>query len=241
MAMVIAKQLKEKLRNIPEGQVFSMHDFDVPMECQPALQRAMSRLVADGAIQKISKGKYYKARKSVFGTLPPPVMEIVKDYLERDGVPTGYITGTAAFAKMGLTTQITSAITIGTKQYRRPLKRGKYTISFILQPNDITADNIPLLCILDALKLLNKIPAASPNECVTILTKQIAALPEDDCTRLTGLAAGYAPYVRALLGAILESIGVDTSVLRRKLNGTTRYKLPVSEQALPTKKNWNIR
>lgn len=238
--MVIAKQLKEKLKSIPEGLVFSMQDFDIPMEYQPALQRTMSRLVADGAIQKISKGKYYKARKSVFGMLKPPVMEIVKDFLERNDEPTGYVTGTAAFAKMGLTTQISSAITIGTKQYRRPLNRGEYTISFILQPNDITAENIPLLCILDALKLLNKIPAATPDECVTILTRQIAALPEDDRTRLTELAAGYAPYVRALLGAVLESIGADTSVLRKNLNGTTKYKIPVSEQVLPTKENWNI-
>ena len=238
--MVIAKQLKEKLKSIPEGQVFSMQDFDIPMEYQSALQRTMSRLVSGGAVQKIAKGKYYKARKSVFGTLKPPVMEIVKDFLERNGEPTGYITGTAAFAKMGLTTQITSAITIGSKQYRRPLKRGDYTVSFLLQPNDITAENIHLLCILDALKLLNKIPAASPDESVPILTSQIAALSDDDRTSLTELSVAYAPYVRALLGAILESIGADTSVLRKNLNGTTKYNIPVSEQALPTKKNWNI-
>ena len=238
--MVIAKQLKEKLNSIPGGRVFSIRDFDIPMEYQQALQRTMSRLVADGAIQKISKGKYYKARKSVFGTLKPPVMEIVKDFLERDGEPTGYITGTAAFAKMGLTTQISSAITIGTKQYRRPLKRGEYTVSFIFQPNDITVENIPLLCILDALKLLNKIPGTSPDESVTILARQIAALPDEERARLTELAVKYAPYVRALLGAILESIGFPAYALRNSLNGTTRYKIPVSEQALPTKKNWNI-
>lgn len=238
--MVIAKQLKETLKSIPEGQVFSIHDFDIPSEYQPALVRSMSRLVADGAIQKISKGKYYKARESVFGTLKPPITEIVKDFLERNGEPIGYITGTAAFAKMGLTTQISSAITIGTKRYRRPLQRGGYMISFILQPNDITAENIPLLCILDALKLLNKIPAATPDECVQILTGQIGALDEKDRSRLTELSGGYAPYVRALLGAILEHLGTDTSVLRKKLNWTTRYKVPVSEQALPTKKNWNI-
>lgn len=238
--MIVAKQLKEKLKSIPEGQVFSIQDFDIPMEYQPALQRSISRLVADGAIHKISKGKYYKARKSVFGTLKPPVMEIVKDFLERNGELTGYITGTAAFAKMGLTTQISSAITIGTKQYRRPLKRGEYTVSFILQPNEITAENIPLLCMLDAIKLLRKIPATSPDECIRILAKRIESLSENERTLLSELAVEYAPYVRALLGAILESIGFSTYALRNSLNGTTKYKIPVSEQALPTKKNWNI-
>lgn len=164
-------------------------------------------------------------------------MEIVKDLLERNGKLTGYITGTAAFARMGLTAQITSAITIGTKQYRRPLKRGEYTVSFILQPDEITEDNIPLLCMLDAIKLLRKIPATVSDDCIRILTTQIGALSEDELKRLAELAAGYTPYVCTLLGAILESIGTDTYALCKTLNGTTKYN---SIQALPTKRNWNI-
>lgn len=238
--MVIAKQLKDALNKTPEGQVFSIQDFDIPKEYQPALVKALGRLAADGTIRKVSKGRYYKPRQTVFGTLKPSIMEIVKDLLERNGKPAGYITGTAAFAGMGLTTQITSTITIGTKQYRRPLKRGEYTVSFILQPNDITEENIPLLCILDAVKLLRNIPATSPDECVRILCKLSAALSEDERRRLTELAEGYTPYVRALLGAMFESIGAESYALRETLNGTTKYKLPVSEQALPTKRNWNI-
>lgn len=238
--MIIARQIRDTLRNIPEGCVFSIRDFDISQEYQPALVKSISRLVADGALEKVSKGRYYKSRKTVFGTLKPPIVEIVKDLLERNGKTTGYITGTAAFAKMGLTTQITSAITIGTNQYRRPLKRGDYAVSFIMQPNEITAENIPLLCILDAIKLLRKIPATSPDECVRMLGKLISALSEEERKRLTELAAGYAPYVRALLGAILENIGAETYSLRKTLNGTTKYKLPISIQTLPTKKNWNI-
>lgn len=238
--MIIARQFKEMLNSIQEGRVFSIQDFDIPLEYQPALVKSISRLIADGVIQKVAKGKYYKPRQTIFGTLKPPIMEIVKDFLERNGKPTGYITGTAAFAKMGLTTQITSAITIGTKQYRRPLKRGEYTVSFILQPNEITAENIPLLCILDAIKLLRNIPAASPDESVQILGKLIGAQSEEERKRLTELAAGYTPYVRALLGAIFENIGAETYAIRKTLNGTTKYKLPVSIQALPTKKDWNI-
>lgn len=238
--MIIARQFKEMLNSIQEGRVFSIQDFDIPLEYQPALVKSISRLIADGVIQKVAKGKYYKPRQTIFGTLKPPIMEIVKDFLERNGKPTGYITGTAAFAKMGLTTQITSAIIIGTKQYRRPLKRGEYTVSFILQPNEITAENIPLLCILDAIKLLRNIPAASPDESVQILGKLIGAQSEEERKRLTELAAGYTPYVRALLGAIFENIGAETYAIRKTLNGTTKYKLPVSIQALPTKKDWNI-
>lgn len=238
--MVIAKQMKEILDTMPQGRVFTIADFNVPQEYQPALVKALGRLVADGSIQKVSKGRYYKEKQTVFGTLKPPVMEVIKDFLERNGKLTGYITGTAAFAKMGLTTQITSAITIGTNKYRRPLKRGEYPVSFIVQPNPITEENIPLLRILDAIKLIREIPATSPDDSVRGIGRLISALSADERKRLAALAEGYTPYVRALLGAILEYIGADTFGLRDTLNGITTYKLPVSAQALPTKSTWNI-
>lgn len=238
--MVITKQVREILDTMPQGRVFTIADFNVPQEYQPALVKALSRLVADGLIRKLSKGRYYKPKQTLFGTLKPPVMEVVKDFLERNGKLTGYITGTAAFAQMGLTTQITSAITIGTNKYRRPLKRGEYTVSFIVQPNAITEENIPLLRILDAIKLIREIPATSPDDCVQGISRLVSALSEDDRKRLATLSESYAPYVRALLGAILACIGTETFGLRDTLNGVTTYKLPVSAQALPTKSAWNI-
>lgn len=238
--MVITRQVKDILDATPPGRVLTIADFNVPPEYQPALVKALSRLIADGTIRKIAKGRYYKPKQTVFGTLKPPVAEVVKDLLERNGKPIGYMTGTAAFAQLGLTTQITSAITIGTNKYRRPLKRGEYTVSFIVQPNAITQENIPLLLILDALKLLREIPATSPDDCVRGVGRLIASLSESNRERLADLAESYAPYVRALLGAVLDSLGADTSGLRATLNGVTTYKLPVSAQALPTKSKWNI-
>lgn len=228
------------METMPQGRVFSIGDFSIPQEYQPALVKALSRMVADGKIRKVAKGRYYKPRQTMFGILKPSAMEVVKDLLERNGKPVGYITGTAAFAQMGLTTQITSAITIGTNKYRRPLKRGEYSVSFLVQPNEITEENIPLLRILDALRLLRDIPAVSPDDCVRGICRLIAALPASKRKKLALLAKAYTPYVRALLGAVMESIGSESFNLRDTLNGVTSYKLPVSVQALPTKSAWNI-
>ncbi len=57
---------------------------------------------------------------------------------------------------------------------------------------------------------------------------------------LEKLSLAYTSYVRALLGAILEYIGLPTTTVRKSLNGVTSYKLPVSESVLPNKSNWNI-
>lgn len=238
--MVIARLIKEKLSSTPAGVVLTTRDFGIEMRYQPALAKALGRLVLKGELQKIAKGKYYIPKKTIFGNLKPADSELVKDFLEQNGKVVGYITGTTAFASMGLTTQISSSILIGTNKYRRPITRNGVKVSFLLQENTITPSNIPLLRILDALRLIKEIPATSPDECVINICKNIGTLSKEQKQELAELSLAYTPYVRALLGAIYENMGLDTGVIIQTLNGVTSYKLPVSDKALPNKKKWNI-
>ncbi|MEG1543716.1 MAG: DUF6088 family protein [Tannerellaceae bacterium] len=239
--MIIADSIRKVIELTSPGVVITINDFDIPSIYQPALVKALSRYVAKGEIQKISKGKYYKPKNTIFGSLKPPISEVVKDLLESNGQIVGYTTGPSSFADMGLTTQISSAIIVGSNKYRRPMKRAGYSISFLLQPNIITESNIPLLRILDAIRLFRDIPATSPNDCIKEICRIIKNLSMEQINELTTLSFPYAPYVRALLGAILENLGIATDNFRQTLNGVTSYKLPISEATLPTKKNWNIR
>ncbi len=238
--MVITRQIKDILSSTPAGVVLTTRDFDVEMRYQPALAKALSRLVLQGELQKIAKGKYYIPKKTIFGELKPADSELVKDFLEQGEKVIGYMTGTSAFASMGLTTQISSSILIGTNKYRRPITRNGIKISFLLQENTITSSNIPLLRILDALRLIKEIPATSPDECVTNICKAITVLPDEQKTELATLSLAYTPYVRALLGAIYEKLGLDTETISKTLNGVTSYKLPISDNVLSNKRNWNI-
>lgn len=238
--MVIATQIRERLVSANEGTVLTVNDFDIEPQYQSSLVRALNRKVASGELQKVSKGKYYKPKNTTFGPLMPAPSEIVKDLLEKNGKTVGYITGTAAFASMGLTTQITSAIMVGTNRYRRPTTRGEARISFLAQPNPITNENIPLLRILDAIRLIREIPGTTPDESVAGLGKIISAMPQRQIPPLCQLAQAYRPNTRALLGAILENCNLPTFGLEMTLNGLTTYKLPISENALPNKQNWNI-
>jgi len=238
--MIIGDEIKKKISATPDGLILTIGDFNVDMQYQNALVKTLNRLVAQGTLERLSKGKYYKPRKTIFGTLKPVPEEITKDFLEKNGKLIGYITGVSAFASMGFTTQITSSIMIGTNRYRRPLSRGEYNISFLLQHNPITKENIPLLRILDAIRLIRDIPANSPDSVVTQLGSLAKAFDKSEQKELMLLAENYTSYVRALLGAIMEYNGIDAEYLRKGLNGTTYYKLPISEQALPNKQNWNI-
>ena len=245
--MVIARLIKEKLSSTPAGVVLTTRDFGVEMRYQPALAKALNRLVLQGELQKIAKGKYYIPKKTIFGNLKPADSELVKDFLEQNGKIVGYITGTAAFAAMGLTTQISSSILVGTNKYRRPITRNGVKISFLLQENAITSSNIPLLRILDALRLIKDIPATSPDDpatspddCVMNICKAINALSMEQKRELAELSLAYTPYVRALLGAIYENMELETETISKTLNGVTSYKLPISDKVLSNKRNWNI-
>lgn len=241
--MLIADKVKEIVNSTPTGVILTVSDFGIKPESQQALVMYLSRLVRSGELEKVSKGKYYKPKISIFGTLGPSQSEIAKDFLVKGGTVVGYITGATAFASMGLTTQITSSLMIGTSKYRRIVKRGDTTISFLSQSNPISEENIPLLRILDAIRLFRDIPATTPDEVVVRISRIIGSLPSSEIYRLIALSEGYTSYVRAILGAILEFDGTDREkfqIVRRTLNGTTNYKLPITETALPTKRNWNI-
>ncbi len=238
--MIIRDKVKQEIDRLPEGMVVSASDFDIPRQYRATLIKALNQFEYAGIIKRISKGRYYKPRTSRFGELLPPEKEIVRDFLEKDGNTIGYITGTRAFASLALTTQISSVIMVGTNVSRRPLSRGQYKITFLLQPNRIMKDDIPLLVILDALRLIKEISGSTTDEVIAQMIVWIKELPETERKRLLELCKAYKPYVRAQLGAIFESLNFPAEDLQETLNPVSRYKLYISSTVLPTIKNWNI-
>lgn len=238
--MIIRNKVKQEIDRLPEGVVISASDFDVPRQYRATLVKALNQFEYAGVIKRISKGRYYKPRTSLFGELLPPEKEIVRDFLEKNGNVIGYITGTRAFAGLALTTQISPVIMIGTNVSRRPLTRGQYKITFLLQPNRIVKEDIYLLVILDALRLIKEIPGSTPDEAIKQITVWMKGLSDMEKTNLLQLCKAYKPYVRAQVGAIYDFLNFPAGDLPETLNPVSRYKLGISPTVLPTIKNWNI-
>jgi hypothetical protein len=240
--MKIVDILENKICRLPLDYVFTYRDFDVDQKA--SVIKGLNRLVGEGKIAKLSKGKFYKPRKTPFGELKPSVYQIVKDLIEKNGKLTGYLTGYSVYNDLGLTTQISNQIQIGVARYRRAVKREAYTISFVVQPNVITQGNIALLRILDAVRFIKEIPAATPDEACLRLQEIFRALTPEKQAMLSALSLKYTDSVRALCGAILEHVCADkalTDKLKKSLNAITAYKIPISEAVLPTKAKWRIK
>lgn len=230
----------ERINKIGSGKVFTYLDLSLPQEMQSAAAMSLSRMVAENKLKKVGKGKFYKPAYSRLGEMSPLIDEITKDLLYKDGKIIGYVTGLPIFAQMGLTTQISSKILIGSKSYRRPLRRGGYEIVYTRQDNDLTEDNIPMLRFLDAIRFLKKIPAITPDNAIRILWDKVASFDNNEIKSLIQLSLTYSASTRAVLGAMLERNGYEASRLKESLNPLTKYKIDISAEILPNKSNWNI-
>ncbi|MDO9153543.1 MAG: DUF6088 family protein [Paludibacter sp.] len=240
--MKTTDSIANTIDRLPNGYVFTYTDFVNEVNKKEAVVKALNRMVAAGKLSKLSKGKYYKPEKTVFGDLQPNQREIVKDLLEVDRKIVGYLTGFSIYNQLGLTTQVSNTIEIGKNEIRPNFKRGKYNISFIRQKNTITKDTVPFLQILDAIRNIRKIPDTWISSACMRFIAIFKDLTEKDRSTLVRLSQKYPPATRALLGAIFEEIGDNSfsNLLQKSLNPITKYKLSGANKALSTTEKWNI-
>ena len=226
-----------------KGYVFTYEDFITKVNKKEAIIKALNRMAALGKITKLSKGKYYKPEKTVFGALQPEQYQVVKDLLEQNGKTIGYLTGYSIYNKLGLTTQVSNIIQIGKNEIRSSFTRGRFKISFIKQKNNITKKNIPLLQILDSIRYIKKIPDSTNEFVCKRLIAILIELNEKDIKTIIRLAQKYPPSTRALLGAILDEVGkVElTKSLLKSLNPITKYTISGVAKVLSTTEKWNIK
>ena len=241
--MNITQSIANRIEKLPVGRIFTYTDFLKEADQREATIKALNRMVAAGKLAKLSKGKYYKAEKTVFGTLEPDQYQVVKDLLEDSGKVTGYLTGYSVYNRLGLTTQVSNTIQIGKNDVRPRFRRGKYTVTFIRQKNEITKDNVSLLQILDAIRYIKKIPDAPFLSVLERLLSIVSDLPFADKKKLVGLSLKYPAATRALAGAMLEKSGNRelAKKLRNTLNPVTAYKMPGASRIIANAQNWNIK
>ncbi|MES2588844.1 MAG: DUF6088 family protein [Bacteroidota bacterium] len=240
--MKVSDYIKLKIERLPKSYVFTYEDFITEVNTKEAIIKYLNRMAASGKIAKISKGKFYKPKDTVFGKLQPDQFQLVKDLLEDENKLMGYLTGYSIYNSLGLTSQISNTIQIGKNEIRPTFKRERFTISFIKQKNTITKDNIPFLQLLDAMRYIKKIPDCPISKAITQFLDLIKKYEDSDVSNLVRLAQKYPPATRALLGAILDELGKSslTDSLLKSLNPITQYTLKGANKVLAECKKWNI-
>lgn len=224
------------------GYVFTYDELGFEPEKTNAVIIALNRMVKEGKIQKLSKGRYYKPQITEFGELKPDTFQVVKDLLQKNGKVIGYLTGYSVFNSLFLTTQVSNTLHIGCNNEKKAITRGMYKIRFIKQANRITDDNIPILQILDCIRFIKIIPDTNQNQSCKRFIAIIKELSPEKLSKLKKLVLKYNAATKALTGAIIDMIVPDneTQMIFESLNPATSYDFSISEQILTTKDKWRI-
>jgi len=240
--MTLASQIRTRIKKLPEGKSFGYADLGIAKEEYQTAAKALERLQANGIVKKISKGVFYKPEQTVFGELKPDYNEQLRPYLYENGKRIAYETGFSLYNRTGLTTQMAFRIKIASRSKRISINRGALKADAVKSYTEVTEANYELLGFLDAIKDSKRIPDCSVSQAVKVLSGKIKTLNEKQIAELIKYALLYPPRVRALLGAMLENLTIEsnTEKLKQSLNPLSKIKLGLKEKDLPNIKNWNI-
>ena len=234
--------VKNCVENIPSGQVFDYSLFPVRGDTFIALAKALSRLAKQGQIVRLSRGKYYKPRESVFGVLMPDESQLIRSFTQLGDKTIGYVTGIAAFNSLGLTSQVSNTIMIARGSNQPTKDIFGFKVRFVKRNFRFTRDDVKLLQILDALKDIKTIPDTTVRESLKILITNLEKLKAGELQQMIRLAQRYPPSTRALVGAIIENHFSEIRVvsLYKSLNPLSKYHIGIDLEELPNKLKWNI-
>ncbi len=239
--MSIAQAVQTKIKAMPEGRVFGYQALPDYSRSPTAVVKALSRLVEEGEVQRLSKGKFYVAKQGLLGPRKPSDDELLRSVLYKGGRLRGYVTGLALFNKLGLTTQVPRTITIAMNGGRQEKDFGTIRVRTVSANAPVREKDVKLLQYLDVLRDIKKIPDADINQTLKRIMRDIARLDDSERRRLVTLAEDYyTAQVRALSGLLLSTLSIDAARLQRSLNPTTVYRLSLDEKIWPLAKDWNI-
>lgn len=214
--------MAETVLNQIEGggeRIWRLNDFEnMPFT---AVAQTLSRLSRKGVIQRISKGLYYRARPTPFGTSKPTPNQLQSLSIPKKIFPAG----NAASNLLGFTTQNAAKIEVATHGLSLPRSIvGKDTIIHTRRPEAWRNLSTKDAALLDFLRQSGKTSELSPKDTVKKLLEHFNEKNQFD--RLIQVAESEPPRVRALLGAIGQQIGCQKQILvalKKGLNPLSKF------------------
>ena len=132
--MSTMEAIRTHIRSVPKGKPFTTSLFT---HCGPrgTVDRALSRIVHDGEITRLSRGVFARPRKNRFvGNVIPGVFEVIQA-IARDNRETVQIHGAEAARRLGLSTQVPTMPVFLTSASSRSIRIGNITVRMIHSSN----------------------------------------------------------------------------------------------------------
>ena len=132
--MSVAEAIRTDICKLPRGRPFTTSRF-ASYGPRSAVDRALARIVADGGIERLSRGVFVRPRKSRYvGNVHPGVAEVVRA-IARDNGETVQVHGAEAARRLRLSTQAPMDPVYHTSASSRPIRIGNITVRMIHTSN----------------------------------------------------------------------------------------------------------
>ena len=128
--MSTSQAIRTGIRKLPKGKPFTSARF-LKNASRGAVDRALSRIVQEGEIERLSRGVFVRPRTNPYvGTVLPDVLEVVGAIACNNG-ETIQVHGAEAVRRFGLSTQVPTAPVFYTSASSRTIRIGNVTVRMI--------------------------------------------------------------------------------------------------------------
>jgi hypothetical protein len=132
--MSVVKNIEIKIQGIQRGEPFSTNSF-LSLGSRPAVDKAISRLVKNGGIERVARGIFVRPKISRFvGTVIPDVASVVR-VKAKDNGETLQVHGAEARRRFKISTQMPTKPVYYTSGSSREISVGKIKVKFIHTPS----------------------------------------------------------------------------------------------------------
>lgn len=208
----IKNQILEKIESMDTGKIFTVSELlDSNSKTSQSIYYAINIAIENKIIEKLARGKYFKPKKSKYGSLKPKDHDVIKHvvneiYIKTKSKP--FFASNTIYQKLGLTTQISNEIFIVcniTKDSQLKLKNLK--INLISYQGKWNKKDIKYLEFLYALENVTKIPDTSSKDAIKLLHKHVTNYKTEDVVNLVRVSENYSDFTKYLLSIILLENG----------------------------------
>ncbi len=132
--MTTTEAIRTGLQRLPKGKPFTNSRF-LKHGSRGTVDRALSRLVAEGKVKRLARGVFVRPQKSRFvGDVVPEVSEVV-EIIARNNHETIQVHGAEAARRFKLSTQVPVVPVFHTSASSRSIKIGSVTVKMIHTSN----------------------------------------------------------------------------------------------------------
>ncbi len=221
-----AEEIRPPLEAIPVHTVIDTANLcrtfpDIP---EKTCCKVLERMVKSGSLVRLTKGLYYRPKKTRFGTVPMSEDEIIRYYTENN---IGVVVGYAMYNRYGLTTQVGKNVRILSNAVREEKKKIG-TVS--IEKAGVKIDDATRV-ILEVLDVLQNYSAIED-----LNRSMLASFLAEFCRRHSDSAAvcvlderKYKKRTIAFMKAVLDDQGVRNS-LGKYLSNLSKYQIPEMDE-----------